>query len=351
VALEGHLMRLATITHSGGCSRTGELSLAGADASRLELVCVSGCTVSPSTGAASYTLTAGGSLKLMVVKKSDFASTLSATLEDDDGTGDQTIASITTTALGYPIIFWFNPRDITYANVTDSDASGTLSQSDALNTLPDRSGNGRHLTASASSGKATYVSSGNNAQPNIVMNATISTGTRYESSTSSIGFTSGQDLLLLLTAQTTQVTARQRLTMGKWPDVYNSFGGIEFNTYQTTGTHHECYIAGNSYDVTALDAQSHVNLLHMTDTTHSLNIASNAKYYVDQQEYSLIGRGLKAGGIYSNQMQEANQVSLSIVGTMYDAIIVDGAEVSPSERQRLRCYSALKNQIDSSDCQ
>lgn len=342
-----NIYKLVTVTNSGSSLVTGQLQPSGTNAGSIELISVSNLTQSGSS--VNYNLLAGESAKFLVVKKDSFTSSLSATITDSVSSSE--VANVTSSPLGYELIFWFNPSDMELSHVNDLDNSNDLSDGDTINTLVDRSGNNFDLTAADSISKGTYIKSGQNGLPNIQTYATISTGTKYQRNITSpnFGITSGEDLLIMMSAKLNNTSVRQSVIV--WSSPYSSFSmhGFDFNTYQTSGNKFGVYASNNSYDVTTIDSNNHVHALHFKNTTAGNTVSTNTTYKLDNQLYALSCAGCNGSNVYFSEFSTGDQIWLRMTANIQEIIIAKNG-VSDVERESLRCYIALKNNVNSSDC-
>ena len=359
IQLGEFLANLVTVTNNSSSAVSGNLSLAGTDASKLELITVTGLT--QNGDGLTYTIAANSTAKFLVVRKESFSSSLSAKIQDDSSGSSVDVANITASSLGYNILYWFTPKDITLSNVNDTDTSGNLSDGDTLNSLPDRSGNNYILNKSSSSGLATYITTGKNGHNNIDMNAYYSGayyGANYSITTASyLPLTAGDDIIYAVSASLDNTTTRQKFdtydtALCSAPSSCRGIHGIDFNTHNTAGQKHGAYIAGISYDANlTLSTAPQITMLSMQNTSVGNSILSNTNYYVNNNNYALSTRSTSAssnGGFYS-YIEQSQIIRLMFNAKIYESIIVYG-DISEAERLNLHCYLALKSDIDSASC-
>lgn len=353
INLNSYLSILVTANNTSGSEATGSLNLSGADASKLELVNVSGFT--PNGDGLTYTIAAGETARFLVVRKSDYSDSLTATIQDNS----QDVVNISSVALGFNILYWLNPRDVSFSNVNDSDSSGDLSNGDTLNTLPDRSGNNYFLTKNNSTNMATFISSGQNGHPNVDVNAWIGGGNNYQITLNHfLPITSGDDIMFITSLATDSLTQRQDFKFynpgyASSPYWYNDIYGIDLNTYMTAGQKHGMYIAGVSFDANkTLTTNPENTILYMSNTFAGNSITANTTYFVNNNSYALDTRRVGAysnGGFYSF-LEQAKIINFRMNAKVYDAMIINASEISEAQRNNLNCYIALKNNIDNASC-
>lgn len=357
INLSTDLAKLVTISNISSVIVSGQLSISGT--SDLELVTIDNCSYSGDD--ISYTLNANESAKFMVVRSSNFSSSISANLQNTINSNTNNTA-ITTNALGYEFIFWFNPKDLEISNLaSDADSSGDVSNGDTINTLTDRSGNNFILSASNSTSYATVISNGSNGQRNIQMNSyylNLSTlyGTSYSGVFGNLGFPSdGSRVLYILSHQLTTVNSSKRFHLMTHLNggAATTYFGPDLNTsVPTQSGKYGFYANRNAFETTSTTPTTpFIYSLYFTNTAVGSSISLNTSLYFNNDLLGINNSNqyTSGGNQFSSTISDSNTILLVYEAKLHDIMIVKGVDTE-AKRLDLLCYNALKNGISVATC-